>query len=211
MPYQQNAILQKIIAQRLVSLVGAKFELQGKTILDVGSGTGFIAQSLVQMGLKNITQIDINSKNIQHAKQFGNIHIADFNSPFLQNQRFDIIFSSMALQWAFDFPKTLEYLQNILSKDGSIFFAVPLNGSLQEIYDILQIPSFKFPRIEEMNATLIETKKYVENSYIALRNIHSSQLTVSQNTQITKNQLISLKKTLTHWNIVFLQYARCNA
>ena len=212
MPYQQNAILQKVIAQKLVSFASTELNLHGKNIIDVGCGTGFIAQNLVQMGSKphNITQVDINPDSLQHAKQFGRVEIADFNNPFLPSENFDVVFSSMALQWACNFPKTLEYLQSILSQQGSIFFAIPLHGSLQELYNILQILPFNFPRIEEINATLITEKQYVENSYIALKNIHLSELVISQSTKITKNQLISLKKTLTHWNVGFFKYAGHN-
>jgi ubiquinone/menaquinone biosynthesis C-methylase UbiE len=209
MLYQTNAVLQKIIAQKLVKFASTHTNLHSKSILDVGSGTGFIAQNLVQIGVKpsSILQVDINPEALSHATQFGNVSKADFNQPLALNQQFSIILSSMALQWAEDLYKTLTYLQNFLIEGGSIFFAIPLQESLQEIYDILEITSFPFSTMEDIMeyAHIIHAQTYAENSYIALKNIHISNLVLQQNTYITKNKLILLKKATTTWNVGFFK------
>jgi malonyl-CoA O-methyltransferase len=125
--YQTNAVLQKIIAQTLVNLVGRQINLCNQNILDIGSGTGFIAQNLVQTGAKpsSIFQIDRNPEALNYAKQFGNVVNTDFNKPLSFEQKFDVIFSSMALQWAENLYKTLTHLQNFLIEGGNIFFAIP--------------------------------------------------------------------------------------
>jgi trans-aconitate methyltransferase len=209
MHYQTNAVLQKIIAQKLVSLAHKQVNLYGKNILDVGCGTGFVSQNLVQTGVKpsSIFQIDRNPEALNYAKQFGNVVKTDFNKPLSFEQKFNVIFSSMALQWAESFQKTLTHLQSLLIDGGSIFFAIPLQGSLQEIYDILEITSFPFPKIEEIMeyAHIIHAQTYVENSYIVLKNIHISNLVLPQNTYIIKNKLILLKKATTTWNVGFFK------
>jgi len=209
MLYQTNAVLQKIIAQKLVKLASTQVNLCSKNILDIGCGTGFIAQHLVQNGVKpqSITQVDRNPTVIQHAKQFGNIVNTDFNNPLPLNQKFNVILSSMALQWAEDLHKTLKHLQDVLVEDGNIFFAIPLQGSLREIYNILEITSFPFSKMEDIieYAHIICAQTYVENSYIALKNIHISNLVLQQNTYMTKNKLILLKKVITTWNVGFFK------
>ena len=112
----------------------------------------------------------------------------------------------MALQWAENFQKTTLHLQNLLIESGSFFVAIPMYGSLQTIYDILEITPFSFPKMEDIQsfARIIHTQIYMENSYIALKNIHISNLLLKQNTNITKNKLILLKNATTAWNIGFL-------
>ena len=209
MPYQTNAVLQKIIAQKLVNLASTHVNLYNKTILDVGSGTGFIAQNLVQTGVKpsNILQVDRNSAVLNYAKQFGNVIEANFNAPLPLSQKFGVVFSSMALQWAKDFQKTITHLQSLLIDGGSIFFAIPLSGSLKEVYNTLQVQPFVFPKMGDITeyAHIIHTQTYVENAYIALKNIHVSNLVLQQNTYITKNKLILLKKATTIWNVGFFK------
>ena len=209
MPYQTNAVLQKIIAQKLINLASRHVNLHNTNILDVGCGTGFIAQNLVQIGVKpsSITQVDKNPISLQYAKQFGNVMEADFNKPLPFSQEFGVAFSSMALQWADDLKRTLTNIQSILTEGRSIFFAIPLKGSLQAVYNTLEIQPFSFPKMEDIAnlANVIHTQTYAENSYIALKNIHISNLVLQQNTYITKNKLILLKKATTIWNVGFFK------
>lgn len=210
MPYQQNAILQKIIAQKLVNLASARVELCGKSILDVGCGTGFVAQNLALQGVNpsNILQVDKNAASLQIAKQFGEVEIGDFNNPFSMERKFDTVFSSMALQWAEDFSKALQYLKARLSQQGNIFLAIPLNDSLSEVYKVLKIEPFKFPNIEDVDAKLMEVKTYTENGYAVLKNIHGAGLVNGSGDRLYKNQLILLKKILTKWKIGFFEICK---
>lgn len=214
MSYQSNSTLQKLIAQKLVLLAHKHVDLANSDILDIGCGTGFIAQSLIGM-YGNILQADVNLEHLNFAQHFGDAIQMDFNKPISINKKFDVILSSMALQWAIDLKDVIFTLQNNALKEGSkknIFFAVPLEGSLQAVYDVLQIKSFNYPKLEDIqkHSDLLCIKYYHENAYIALKNIHISRLKVGKGEKINKNQLSLLKKTQTAWKIGFFvtNYAR---
>ena len=59
MNYTQNGVLQKIIATKLVELLPQK-PCDASSILDIGCGTGFIAQKLIEKGFasEKILQVD---------------------------------------------------------------------------------------------------------------------------------------------------------
>lgn len=207
MQYQTNAVLQKIIAQKLISLAHNQYDCHGKSILDVGSGTGFIAQNLIMHGVKpqNITQFDRNPNSLNIAKQFGNIQVADFNKPLHCKQKFDVIFSSMALQWAENLHTTINNIHNLLKQGGRLYLAVPLQGSLKEMYNTLQISPFAFPAQEDIHTKMstLHSQHYMENVYIALKNIHIADLTVGNGANIIKSKLLAMKHQSTYWNIGF--------
>lgn len=205
MPYQTNAILQKIIAQKLVFLAKQKVNFVGKKILDVGCGTGFLAQHLVQGGAlpSNILQIDFNEKSLNFARNYGKIVKADFNKPLPVYENFDVIISSMALQWAGNFKSAFLNLKEKLNNGSSIFVAIPLCGSLNEVYKILGKEFLQFPQNIPMK--LIEEKKYAENAFICLKNIHAVQMKVGGGV-LLKKQLLLLKNTQTVWKIGFFYF-----
>lgn len=206
MNYQNNAILQKIIAQKLVNLSQSFIDLKNKKIIDIGCGTGFIAQILQK---SDVLQLDCNQQSLQFAQKFGNTILADFNEAINISQKFDVALSSMALQWAVDFQKTFQNLIDITEKNGAVVFAVPLKSSIQELYNILEVPQFfQFSLedvLEKTNATLIETKTYAENSFVCLKNMHYLNLKIT-NGKISKKQLLLLKNTQTLWNIGFFYF-----
>ncbi len=202
--YAQNAILQKIIATKLVGFIQTS---NTSSILDIGSGTGFIAQKLIEKGFSSekILQIDSNNNSLLIAQQFSQTQYTDFNSRLNFNQKFDIITSSMSLQWAQDFNQTLANIRSLLAKNGTFIFAIPLNGSLHEIYNIIQIPHFSLPTLESLpkDIKLLERKRYRENAFITLKNIHlcGLKLDSNRNNTLSKEVLLKCKNTFTYWDI----------
>lgn len=214
MNYTQNGVIQKIIATKLVELIPQK-PCDVSSVLDIGCGTGFIAQRLIEKGFSSekILQVDANYDSLKIAQQFAKTEVFDFNSPlmFAQQfpQKFDIITSSMSLQWAKDLPRTIENIKLLLNKNGIFIASIPLDGSLSEIYDALEISSFQFPKIDDISPqlTLIQNKKFQENSFILLKNLHNCNLKITaQSTRINHRKIASLKTQFTQWNIGFFIY-----
>lgn len=205
MQYHKNAVLQLEIARHLVEISGNFTNFKEKTIADIGCGSGFIAENLIETGITQdkILQLDQNPHKLSFANQFGKTEIWNFNQPFAGNEKFDIIFSSMALQWAFNFEKTVSYIHKMLAPKGKLFLAVPVNSSLAEIYQILGKNFMVFPKQEAINATLIETKIYKQNSFDALKSMHTLNLKVEKNYKITKEMVQELNNTTTNWQIGF--------
>ena len=207
MNYTQNGVIQKIIATKLVELIPQK-PCDVLSILDIGCGTGFIAQKLIEKGfsLIKILQIDANYDSLKIAQQFAKTEVFDFNSPLKFPQKFDIITSSMSLQWAKDLPRTIEHIKLLLNKNGIFIASIPLDGSLSEIYNALEISPFQFPKIDDISKqlTLIQNKKFQENSFILLKNLHNCNLKLTaQSTRINHRKIALLKTQFTQWNIGF--------
>ena len=70
----------------------------GKSILEIGVGTGRIAKQVLDMGCKEFVGIDISHKTIKKAKEnlknYENIELIEENAlTFLRQSKFDIIYS----------------------------------------------------------------------------------------------------------------------
>ena len=102
--YDQYARIQHKLAHELLSLCPQ----QDKTsILDLGCGTGYCLPQLNKLYPgAHLTGGDLAPGMLQHAKQYYpdyEYQISDAeNLPFEDNQ-FDLIFSSLAVQWCDDF------------------------------------------------------------------------------------------------------------
>ena len=203
--YTHNGVLLKIISTKLVELIPNK-PIQIQSILDIGCGTGFVAQKLIEKGFsfEKILQIDFNSNSLEIAKQYSKIKKNNFNCPLNFEEKFDLITSSMSLQWSQNINQTIDEIKKNLTNDGKFIFSIPLLGSLAEIYTALKIPNFLFHKQENINAKLIFEKTYHENAFIALKNIHLCNLKINSETssqKIDKNTIKFLKMINTKWNI----------
>ena len=131
--YNQAAILQKMVAKKLVTLAQKDFVSADK-ILDLGSGTGFIADAVL-FNFKNpkIFQLDIaNQMLINNPFDTPKI-VADIEAlPFRENI-FDLALSSLSFQWLNDLKNSISQILKILTSNGSFYFSIIADGSLQEL------------------------------------------------------------------------------
>jgi len=131
--YDRNASVQ---AQVAAHLVGWASPLAApREILDIGSGTGFVAQIAAQnWPTARITALDQAPAMLQEAQRkvarlniaFGDATQMDFG------QQFDMIFSSMMLHWLPQPLETLKRWQSWLKPDGHLYVALLADGSFQE-------------------------------------------------------------------------------
>jgi malonyl-CoA O-methyltransferase len=131
--YDENAILQKQVAKKLVEF--AKNEIhKADRIIDLGCGTGFITgEILSKLPQKEITQADISQKMLAinphpTPKIIGDIE----NLPFSINS-FDLALSSLSFQWLNDLENTLPKILKTLKNNGKLCFSTLGNGSLKEL------------------------------------------------------------------------------
>jgi malonyl-CoA O-methyltransferase len=210
MNYTQNGVIQKIIATKLVELIPQK-PCDVSSIMDIGCGTGFVTQKLIEKGFSSekILQVDSNHASLKIAQQFAKTQVIDFNLPLKFEQKFDIISSSMSLQWAENLANTIKNIKSLLKKNGVFITSIPTDGSLSEIYNALGVHQFEFPKIDDISQhlTLIQSKKFQENAFIALKNLHNCNLKLANNsTRINHRKIASLKTKFTQWNIGFFIY-----
>lgn len=136
--YEEHAGLQKESAERLdfnLSLV----ELSPKSVLDVGSGTGF----LTSLAANRWPDAKITGCDLSHAMNCvsGNklkSEKCDFVTgdaeelPFAEGS-FDLVISNLAYQWVNSFPKAFKEVMRVLRPGGEFIFATFGRRTLQEL------------------------------------------------------------------------------
>ncbi|MBM3580097.1 MAG: methyltransferase domain-containing protein [Alphaproteobacteria bacterium] len=218
--YDEVAEVQRQISEKLVSLVRPHLKKDSQ-ILDLGSGTSFIAKQISQY---QIIEVDISAEMLGSWHDRPNNIKAiqtDFeNLPFAEKS-FDLIISSFALHWSSDFAKNFSQFFSLLKPKGIFAFCLPTAGSLQEL------SSFninRFPANQELIAALEKSgfqKKYFVTEEV--RQAFVSELAalkffkkIGANTVLNKTHRLiadslSLKKPTSKnvtWKISYLIYKK---
>jgi malonyl-CoA O-methyltransferase len=169
--YDRTAIVQQTIANWLLRLLPTEQELNN--ILDLGCGTGFVTYKLAEkFPAAKIYGVDFASEMIAHAKdncRADNLEFlcADVESmPFASNFA-ELAFSNCTLQWASDLELMLHEINRVLAKNGKLFFATLIQGTLQELQDVCALNSFK---------TVAEIKQALEKTGFTNINLTTKNL-----------------------------------
>tara|TARA_R110000772_G_scaffold110050_1_gene213509 strand:- start:1908 stop:2744 length:837 start_codon:yes stop_codon:yes gene_type:complete len=157
--YDAHASLQRSIANKLLAKL-AEQELSDsstnkrnkiKRILDLGSGTGYSTKALQNLfPSAEIISLDIAEAMLRHARE---LHLEDAcNEKFVcadaealpfNPGSFDLIFSSLAIQWCQNYTELFSELKRVLKPVGKIFIATFGPQTLQELKRAwLEVDSF---------------------------------------------------------------------
>ena len=102
--------------------------LQDKTILDLGCGAGDMDKYFLANGAKSVLGVDISQNMINEAQK----NVINKNAKFkllkmedisLINQKFDIVYSSLAFHYVEDFNKLLSDIYNLLNDGGILIYS----------------------------------------------------------------------------------------
>lgn len=138
--YNLNANIQKKVAIKLCNYFIENSDFKNSDeikILDLGSGTSFVAKYLLQnINNSQIYELDLSLKMLNHYREnrekivkiCGDIE----NLPFAESS-FDAIISSFSLQWIEDYENLFNNLYKILKPKGIIAFSIPDNKSFREL------------------------------------------------------------------------------
>ena len=141
--YDEAAVLQREVVDRLLERMDY-FTIAPQTILDLGSGTGYgSAQLRKKYPTANIVELDIAEHMLSYARnKQGFIErfkgkrrpvCADAEAlPFAENS-FDLIFSSMSLQWCEDLDRVFEECNRVLKPGACLMFASLGPDTLKEL------------------------------------------------------------------------------
>jgi len=157
--YDNLAYPQEASARKLVWLASDIIK-ENMQILDLGSGTSFIAKGICRnFATKNlqIFEVDIAPTMLaawkQRPQNVSAICCDMENLPFEKN-KFDVIFSSFALHWLKDFEKNFAQFSSMLKKNGYFAFCLPTYGSLDELRAGEVFEFHNFPEISTIKSSL---------------------------------------------------------
>jgi malonyl-CoA O-methyltransferase len=150
--YDDHCALQKNIGNNLVDYL-TQFNYKTSRIIDLGCGTGIVTEHLMNtLTYHDFHAIDFAERMLiktrgRLASTNIKIYSANFDNLPTFTQKFDLIFSNMALHWSNHLLQTLEMIIKQLSKNGIIAFSVPLPGTLAELQPHFSINSFFPPHL----------------------------------------------------------------
>lgn len=142
--YDEAAHLQKVVGARLLDYLKTHWKgSEPNRMVDLGCGTGFFAESLVEsFGPANLVCLDISEDMLTFTSQRIDKLDIDVASAFLvsdaerlgiQSSSVELIFSSLALQWADDLQRALVEAHRVLKPGGVIAYSTLLDGTLFEL------------------------------------------------------------------------------
>lgn len=113
-------------------------DVKGKTILDLGCGDGNMDIRFIEMGAKKVIATDISQNMINEAKKKNSNENIDYLVlPMEQitqlNEKFDIVYSSLAFHYIKDFNKLIGDIYNLLNSNGILIFSQesPINTTCE--------------------------------------------------------------------------------
>lgn len=141
--YDAAAVLQQEVAIRLVERMQL-MSMKPQSILDAGTGTGFISQLLAERYPKaKITALDLafnmlkQSKNKRSFKQrwnkqFHYVNAEVENLPFA-DASLELVISGLTFQWCQDLPKVFKEIRRVLAPGGLLLFSTFGPDTLKEL------------------------------------------------------------------------------
>lgn len=136
--YDEHAIVQQEIGERLFERLQF-IRLNPETILDLGTGTGFLLPKLrATFPHALITAVDVSKASLSQAKKSYQRFDVDFTQadahelPFTENS-FDLIISNLMLPWSPDMMATFAACLCALKKGGLFIFTTVGIDTLKEL------------------------------------------------------------------------------
>ena len=130
--YDQHAQIQASIANKLIASLNLSKE--PKKILELGCGTGYVSHKLKSLYPEaQFTCCDISRAMLTQAKaKCGEKNFNYLECSFPEHdEKYDLIISSMALQWFPQLEDTFALAKKSLTARGQLVFSIPVEGTLE--------------------------------------------------------------------------------
>lgn len=199
--YNENAKIQKRMAERLISFIESKHP---KKILEIGCGTGFLTKLISdKFNFEKFVTIDIVEdcktyvENINTNIQFIVADVEEFIK--VNNEKYDLIISNASLQWVNDFENVINSLKNSLNPNGELIFSTFGTENFREIYHITGA-SLEYFSVNELQIQFPQANIYPEIHIMAfdtpkdvLKHLQLTGVNAIENTHWTKKDLIKFE------------------
>ncbi len=214
--YDNNAIIQKQTAEKLISLLpDTNFE----KIFETGALTGILTKELIKkIKFNSYTYNDI----IPEAKLYIEKIISE--AKFIEgdieeislSENYNLIISNASLQWCSDIFETISKLTEHLSDGGILAFSIFGNENLKEIKEFFNIDN-EYLKEEILNQKfkvlkyLSEEKRvYFDNPIDIIKHFKLTGVNALKEVRLTKSKLKEFeeeyRKKYTQGNKVYLTY-----
>ena len=137
--YDDAALLQKEVCSRLLEKLDY-IRLSPETVLDAGVGTGeAVAPLLKRYKKSHLVALDLSERMLSKALAQGGLLrkpelvCADIEQLPFRDDSFDLVFSSLTLQWCNDLDATLRGLLRVLKPGGLLLFTTFGPDTLKEL------------------------------------------------------------------------------
>ena len=136
--YDRHAAIQRDVANGLAARIRALALPADARVLEIGCGTGFLGQGLIgRLPFAHYWMTDLAPGMLDRARQRfagadkGDFALMDGAAPDLEGP-FDLICSSLAMQWMPDLGTAVARLRGLLSERGKLIFTTLAAGSFAE-------------------------------------------------------------------------------
>jgi len=137
--YDQVAVLQREIADRILDRLDY-IRLEPRLVLDLGAGTGYAAQGLLNRYPKaRVVALDFAMAMLKQARRRGRWLrrpvplCADAEQLPLADASVDLLFSNLTLQWCNDLGRVFQELLRVLRPGGLLMFSTFGPDTLREL------------------------------------------------------------------------------
>ena len=176
--YDEFSYIQDIILKKVCSIVVLE-KNDRKNILDVGCGTGN-TNKFLNVENHNFIQVDISKEMCILARKKNNKLSINCNMdvmPFCAGF-FDIIISSMVLQWSCNINLSLLELMRVMKPSGTLYIAIPIFGTLIELSNVIEKTGgcfSQFCKTEELINIINSLSLKIQNTFCCnYRQYHKS-------------------------------------
>ena len=124
--YDKFGIIQREVSTRMIERLSL-IKIQPVNILDLGCGTGFLSEALIKLFPEShIISVDFAEDMLRVCRRKSNkitTVCADIEELPFENNKFDLIISSLTFHWCNDLYRTLLKSYNLLKNNGCLVFS----------------------------------------------------------------------------------------
>ena len=153
--YSKNAIVQQIMAQKLVEEL-SNIRTEFSTILELGCGTGLLTNEIAKkVSFKKYFANDLVDKSKKYVTEIlpDAIFYGGNAMKIKPSKKTDLIISNAMFQWFKNLEKITEHCKNLLEKDGILAFTTFSKDNFKEIRELTGL-SLEYKSLDEIISIL---------------------------------------------------------